>query len=421
MEQLRQRLGEGIFLTCLPADKFKTGLFSAQFITPLRRETAACNALLPAVLRRGTAAYPDMASLEARLDLLYGASVSSSVRKRGESQLFGFVASCVDDAFVPGGEALLEPVTELLGELVCAPALEDGALVASYVDSERANLVDSIRSVVNDKRSYAAKRLLEEMCAGEPYGLSHIGEEETAAAITAASLTEHYRRQLAAGRLELLYCGRAEPERVRDAFCRAFAGLPRGAAEPLAAVSRRPAPPEPRVVTETMDVTQGKLSLGFRVGTEDLPAAIVMNAMYGGTSNSKLFLNVREKLSLCYYASSSYHRQKGLLTVASGIEFADYQRACDEILAQLEDMRAGRWEDWEFSAAMSSLRNSMKTAGDSAARLEDYWMGQLATGRRESPEELLAAIEAVTPERVRAAAGTAALDTVYFLKGKEAD
>jgi len=330
------------------------------------------------------------------------------------------VATCIDDAFTPNGEQLLEPLAQLLGDLICRPAMENGSLVPSYVEGERTNLIDGIRSAVNDKRSYAAKRLLEEMCPDEPYGLSHIGEEETATAITPAILTAHYRRQIATCPLELYYCGTANLERVKAAYEKAFASLPREQVRDIGPTTRRSAPDQPKMVTESMDVTQGKLSLGFRVESDDPMAAMVMNAMFGGTSNAKLFMNVREKLSLCYYASSGYHRQKSIITVASGIEFADYQRTYDEILAQLEAMKTGDWEDWELTSAKSSLRNTLQTMGDSAGRMEDFYMGQIATGQSYSPETMLAAIETVTPERIRAAAQSVVLDTVYFLKGKEA-
>ena len=166
-----------------------------------------------------------------------------------------------------------------------------------------------------------------------------------------------------------------------------------------------------------MDVSQGKLGIGFRTDSQDMPATMVMNAMFGGTSNSKLFLNVREKLSLCYYAGSTYHRSKGLVTVSSGIEAANYDRAVAEIMAQLEALQDGRWEDWEFQGARSALRNSLLSLEDSAGGLEDYAMGQAAIG---SDESLPLLLEAVTEERVRQAAACVRPDTIYFLKGKEA-
>ena len=169
-----------------------------------------------------------------------------------------------------------------------------------------------------------------------------------------------------------------------------------------------------------MDVSQGKLGIGFRTDSQDMPATMVMNAMFGGTSNSKLFLNVREKLSLCYYAGSTYHRAKGLVTVSSGIETVNYDRAVAEIMAQLEALKEGKWEDWEFAGAKSSLRNSLLSLEDSAGGLEDYAMGQAAIGSDESLPLLLEAVSSVTEERVRQAAACVRPDTIYFLKGKEA-
>ena len=419
MTKIRTQLLENVYLTYVPAVKFKTDFLSAQFITPLTAETAGYNALLPAVLQRGTARYPDMQQMGAALDLLYGANLEHSVRKRGENQLWGFVATCIDDAYTPGGEKLLEPMAEMLGDVICRPALEGDTLSAAYVDSERTNLIDAIRSSINDKRSFAAQRLLEEMCAGEAYGLRHIGREEDVAAITARSLTDHYRRAIACSRLELYYCGRAEQQRVADAFCAAFQALPRTGSTPLAPTAPHPPRTEPQVIREQMDVSQGKLCIGYSVNTKDRNAAVVMNTMFGATSNSKLFLNVREKLSLCYYASSSYHRSKNMLTVSSGIETANYQKALDEITAQLEAMREGRWEAWELTAARSSLTNSHQSIFDSAGRLEDFYMGQIATGGDNDPRQLLEAVLEVTPERIQAAAKATTLDTIYFLTGKE--
>ena len=419
MTKQRIQLLDNVFLTYVPADKFKTDFLSAQFITPLRAETAGLNALLPAVLQRGTVQYPDMQRLSAALDLLYGATIEHSVRKRGESQLWGFLATCVDDAFLPDGSKLLEPLTGLLGQLICQPVLEGGTLSPAYVASERTNLIDAIRSAINEKRTFAARRLLEEMCRGEAYGLSHIGDEASVAAITPEALTAHYRAAIAQSRLELYYCGRAERERVESAFQTAFRSLPRAEDPILTPPQAHPPRQSPQVIREQMDVSQGKLSVGYSVDTDDKDAVVVMNTMFGATSNSKLFLNVREKLSLCYYASSTYHRSKNMITVASGIEFENYQKALDEIGAQLSAMQNGDWEAWELTAARSSLSNGHRSIFDSASQLEDFYMGQIATGRDDDPEKLLEAALAVTPERIQSAAKAVKLDTIYFLTGKE--
>lgn len=415
----RQKIMDNVYLTYIPSEKFKTSLLSAQLVVPLARETAGLNALLVNVLSRGTVSCPDLAALGRKLDMLYGARVESVVRKKGENQVFGFLASCVDDRYLPAGERLLEPLADLLGELFLSPATRNGRLRNDYLVGERDNLVDLIRSVINDKRAYAARRLMEEMCAGEPYGVDRLGDPREVEKISLQKLNSHYQTILPQARLELYYCGSAPEKRVVGTFTRAFAALPRqGELEP-APTLLRPAPEKVRVVEEAMDVTQGKLCLGFRTDSRDTAATMLMNSMFGGSSNAKLFLNVREKLSLCYYASSTYHRKKGLITVSSGIDCANYQRALDEICAQLDALRRGEWEDWELQGARSGLMNALRSMEDSAGAMEDFTMGQMAAGSDETLPGLMDAISAVTPERIREAAEAVRPDTIYFLKGKE--
>ena len=388
MERTRIQLADGVYLPYLPARKFKTSLLSAQFVTPLQQETASAYALLPAILRRGTVRYPDLGALSARLDRLYGASVDYTVRKKGENQCVGFVASFIDDSYIPGGEQLLEPVAELLGELLCDPVTERGRFVTAYFEGEKPNLIAAFRSQVNEKLQIRTLHAL----YGEPR---------------------------ATARLELFYCGSASLERVREALAAAFATLPRDGIRDIAPSTPHPARTEVKRVEEAMDVTQGKLGMGFACGSDDYAAALMGNTLFGGSSNSKLFLNVREKLSLCYYASSAYHRQKRLITVSSGIEFQNYQKAYDEIMAQLAAVQAGRLEDWELGGARSTLLNAYASMGDSQGKLENFYLGQAATGQEDTPELLAEQVRHVTAERIFDAVQTASLDTVYFLKGKE--
>lgn len=419
MEVLRRRLMDGVYLTYIQERKFKTNILSAQLIAPLEKKTAAANALLPAVLRRGTARYPDMQTLSAVLDGYYGARVSCTVRKKGENQCVGFVASFIDDHFIPGDEKLLEGVAELLGDLFCNPATRSGRFVPDYVQGERTNLIDQIRGQINDKRVYASVRLMEEMCGGEPYGVSRLGNEKEAAKLTPAKLHKRYAALLSTARLELFYCGSAPVRRVEQALLSAFRDLPRAELTQPAATMPHPAAAEVRRVTECMDVTQGKLSMGFSCASPDYPALLLFNMIYGGSATSKLFLNVREKESLCYYASSVLHRQKNLITLSSGIEVADYQRAYDEILAQLDKARRGEIEEWEEEGARSTIRHAFRAMGDSLGQMEDFYLGRAATGSEDTIEGLSAELERVTRERMLAAAEGIALDTVYFLKNNE--
>lgn len=424
-QQTRTELMPGVHFQAIHTEKFKSAYLSVTFMAPLNKDTAAVNALLPYVLRRGSCRHESMEAISAALDELYGGAIEPVVRKKGETQCVGFVASFLDDAFALEGENILEPAAQLLGELLLQPRLEDGRFCREYVAGEKANLIDRIRGQINDKRTYASLRLKQLMCQDEAYGVDVWGEEQSAAAITDEQLWQQYQQLLATCEVEVYYCGSAQPERAQAALKQALAALPRS--EELQALEceiRLTASAEPQIVEEAMDVSQGKLAMGFRTGgmtvwEEDYPALLMLNAVFGGTSLSKLFMNVREKLSLCYYASSALEKMKGILWVSSGIEFEKYEQARDEILAQLEAVRRGEIEPWELEGARRTLMTAYMTALDSQSRQEDFWLGQSAAGLEECPEALAERIEGVTLEQVVAAAQKLELDTIYFLKGKE--
>ena len=425
IEVTRTQLLPGVHLTAVQTQKFKSSVLGMQFLLPLAREQAALHALLPMVLRRGTAEHPDMESLSAVLDELYGGSLEPTVRKKGETQCVGFVGSFLDDAYTLDGSAVLEPSAAPLGELVLRPYTRDEVFCPDYTRQERENLVTRIRAQVNDKRQYAQVRVVAEMCAGEPFGVDKLGDVEHAAAVTPGSLWERYQQLLSTAQIELYYCGSAEEERVARALKEALSALPvnEGRICPDCEV-RLHAGPEPSMVEESMDVTQGKLAMGFRTGgvtcwEEEYPAMAMCNAVFGGTTLSKLFMNVREKLSLCYYASSTLEKMKGLILVSSGIEFDKFQQARDEILHQLEEIRQGNMEDWELEGTRRTMIGAHLATLDVQDRQEDFWLGQTAASLETGIEELVAQLEQVTREQVAQAAQKLELDTIYFLKGTE--
>ena len=347
MDYYRGELAPCVYLTALRTDRFKTGFLSASLLTQLTREKAAGNAVLPYVLRRGTASAPDMRALSARLDALYGASVEPLVRKLGEIHAVGFYASFPQDRFLPGDTQVLRDVAALMGELWLSPNTRGGLFLPDYVDSEREKLLERLEAMRNDRRSWAVRRLVENMCAMEDYAVSAMGSEDEAENIHYVRLTKDYRTLLAASPIEFFYCGDQAGEPVAELLHNALMLLPRGEVDPDLGTDVRmnALEAEPRYFTEEMDVTQGNLAMGFRLGKcmedPDEPAVRVFNAVFGGGPTSKLFSNVRERLSLCYYANSTIDLHKGLLVVSSGIDFDKYDAAKDEILAQLEAMRRG--------------------------------------------------------------------------------
>ena len=415
-------------MTCLQTDKFKTGCLSINLLTPLNRETASKNALIPMVLCRGTATLPDMAAISARLDSLYGARIKPVVRKKGEIQVIGLYADFADDAFIPEESSILEHITELMGEMLLMPKTRGGLLIKEYVESERDKLLEQIRGRINDKRGYSIQRLFELMCAMEDYSTDKLGSESEAENITANELTHHYHDTLASSPIEVFYCGSAEPSRVKTAVKAALASLTRSDGEPDLGTDIRMNSLEekPRYFEDEMQVTQGKLAIGFRLGEcmdEPNVAAIkVFNAIFGGSVTSKLFMNVREKLSLCYFASSFIDMHKGILAVSSGIEFEKYDAALSEILSQLESVRNGDVSDYELSAAKSSIASDYRTIEDSPVALEDFYLNQALIGPDCTPSELAALAEDITLKEVVQIAKGVECDAIYFLRGaKEED
>ena len=423
-EVTRKELMPGVFLTAVRTQKFKTCVMGAYLLTELKAETASLHALIPDVLRRGTQEYPDMEKLSAALDELYGGAIDPVVRKIGECQCIGLAGSFLDDAYAPGQETILEPAANLLGQLLLNPVTEQGRFRTDYVEGEKRNLIDDIRAVINEKRQYSIQRMIASMCREEPYGVDKLGDEAAAQAITAETLWQRYQELLRSARVELYFCGSAPVERVEAALKSALKGLPGGEERVRIGCTVVDSASQIQNVEERMDVTQGKLAMGFRTGgitmeSQDYPALLLFNAVYGGTTTSKLFMNVREKLSLCYFASSAIDRRKGIMMVSSGIEFEKYEQAKSEILAQWEACKNGEIEEWELEGARRSVISALEVTADSQGRQQDYWLGQAAADACETPEEIASRVERVTKEQVMAVAKKLTLDTVYFLKGME--
>ena len=425
MEVTRTELLPGVFLTHLRTDKFKTACLSVNLLTQLNRETAAMNALIPAVLRRGTTRWRDMEQLSRRMDELYGTAIEPVIRRIGEIHCLGFFASFPEPAYLPGGENLLGEVCSLTAELLLSPNTRGGLLLPQYVDSEKEKLADLIRSRVNDKRSYALQRCIEEMCCYEDFAVSRFGSLEECESIHYKKLTKHYRELVRSCPVEIFYCGRSANRAVCAALRDAFGGMPRGEINWDIGTDLRMNAVEDHVryVEERMDVSQGKLVMGFRLGEcmeePDRAALHVFNAVFGSGATSKLFLNVREKLSLCYYASSAIVLRKGLMLVSSGVAFENFEKARDEIFAQLEAVKKGEISDEEMTWARRAVASDLRATLDSQGDLEGFWLSQALDGLDYGPAELAELVGEVTKEDVMAVANSLECDLIYFLRGED--
>ena len=421
MNKTRKELLPGVFLTVLHTDKFKTNCLSVSLIRPLCREEAALNALLPDVMLRGCGMCPDMTAISAWLDQRYGAGIQSTVRKKGEVQAIGLFLDYINERYTLEGENLTEDACRLLGSFLLDPVVENGAFRADYIEGEKINLINAIAAQINDKRTYASIRLREEMFGGEAYGVSKYGSPEDVAAITPEALYAHYQKILATSQVELIFTGDADTACLENTLREVFSALPREALVKTG-TTLGTMPEAVRDVAEQMDVTQGKLVMGFRTGITSgdaqYPALLMLNGVYGGSLTSKLFMNVREKMSLCYYASSGIDRFKGVMVVSSGVDTQQYETAREEILKQLDACKQGDITEEELESTRSFLISSLKTGEDSPYNLDDFQLGQVIGGFDYTAESLAQSLEAVTIPEIQAVAEQLKLDTVYFLHGE---
>ena len=409
----------GVTLRACRDTRFKQGCLSFQLVRQMCAGEAALNALLPSVLLRGTASCPDLRSITEHLDELYGASVSPLVRRVGDYQTTGLYCGFMDDRFALPGDKVLEPMLSFLEELLLDSPLEQGAFLPAFVESEKKNLIATIESELNDKRAYSMNRLLRILCREDTFGIPRLGEKEQVETITPAGLYTHYRNILKTSPIEIFYVGSAEIHQVAEALMPLLNRLDR---EYVPLAPQTPFHPcEKQDVVETMDVSQGKLCMGFVTPVinrgQDFAAMQLLNVIYGSGMTSKLFVNVREKMSLCYSIGSGYYGTKGIVVVSAGIDFDKEQLTRDEVLRQLQICREGGITEQELQSAKEALLSSLRATHDSPGAIEGYYATAALSGLVFSHSRYMAAVEAATVSDVVACAGSLQLHTTYFLKG----
>ncbi|MGN1031189.1 MAG: EF-P 5-aminopentanol modification-associated protein YfmF [Butyricicoccaceae bacterium] len=422
MDQFRQiKLADGVRLNYITTERFRTSAISVAFALPLSSADRARASLVPFVLRRGCEGFADMTAVSGRLSELYGARLESFVRKRGEVLLTGLISDVIDERFAGGGEPLTRQAVELMCRMLLHPVTEDGVFLKEYVESEKRNMINRIQAQKNDKRSWAVRRMFQLMCEHEAYGLGEYGEEEQVQAVTPSDLYAYYQWMLAHAEMEIFYCGSLKEAALREVFGGVAQQLPAGERirNVQTEIVRRA--DEVRTFMEEENVTQGKLTIGLRTGItlkdELYPAMVLFNACFGGSTASRLFLGVRERLSLCYYASSQTEKTKGVIAVSSGIENKNYERARDEILRELADLQNGGITEQELETARRSVLSSLRSMQDSPLSLEQFYQTQ-AVGEAEGDlDELIDRLKQTTLDEVTRAAQSASVDTIYFLKG----
>jgi len=410
---------DGITFYRINSEKFKTNRVDIFFLDRLERQRASANAIIPSVLKRGCSKFETQRELEARLEELYGAVVDGGCSKKGETQIVSFHMSHIADSYTSSRDNLFDQCSELLMCILQNPVAEDNGFKVPVFRQERDNLVDYIRSRINDKMRFSFLRCIEEMCSGEAFAIPDEGYEEDALLLTPQKTFAIYREMV-----ESYPCYVYMPGSIDDGsaqrFIEQFSQVARAGIRKVEFPDVAKTVKEVRRVDESMNVNQGKLCMGFRTNVSpsspDYYPLVVYNGILGGDVHSKLFQNVREKASLAYYAQSVLEKYKGLMVIMSGIEQENRDKAEKIILRQFEDMREGNITREEIDATKKSLRTGIKTMQDSQGAIVDFFLSQHLSQDGEDFESMAEKLEAVTIDDVVRVAGKIQLDTIYFLK-----
>lgn len=424
MDALTEKVSEmqGYKLHVVKTDKYKTNTIVWRMKTPLAKEELTKRALLPHVLQSSSLKYPSTASLRSYLDELYGATLFVDLAKKGEYHVVSFSFEIANEKFLSDPSPLLEKGLEFLAEILTNPNANNGAFHQDIVEKEKRTLKQRIQSVFDDKMRYSNMRLIEEMCKGEPYALQVNGELEDVDPITPENLFDYFQKAFSEDEMDLYVIGDVNEEEVKNAASRL---LQFNAREPQKAqAGNTRAKSEVKEVKEAQDVKQGKLNIGYRTnviyGDKDYNALQVFNGIFGGFSHSKLFINVREKASLAYYAASRLESHKGLMMVMSGIDLKNYDQAVGIIKEQMEAMRKGDFTDKELEQTKAVIQNQMLETVDTARGLIEILYHNVISGQEIPLDQWLSGMQKTTKEEIVAVADKIELDTIYFLTGTEA-
>ncbi|MBO0993059.1 EF-P 5-aminopentanol modification-associated protein YfmF [Bacillus sp. SD088] len=412
----------GFTLHMIQTEKYKTNTIVWKMKAPLQKETATLRALLPLVMQSSTKKYATSGALRSYLDELYGASFYADTSKKGEENIISFTLEIANEKYLQDKTPLLHKGVDFLTEVLLHPNVANDRFDEKTMKKEKRGLKERIHSLYDDKMRYATVRLVEEMCKNEPYAIQPTGELDEIDAITGESLYEYYQRAFNEDQIDLYIIGDIEVSEVQNLFS-VLSLSDRGMKQ-----KNRPATKEVgelTVVKEHQDLNQGKLNIGCRtnilLGDQEYYALQMFNGIFGGFAHSKLFINVREKESLAYYAASRIESHKGLLMIMSGIENQNYDKAVSIIKEQLDLMRLGEFTEKEIEQTKAVIRNELLETLDSAKGFIEVLYNNYVGDEKITLANWLERIQAVSKEEIIEVAEKIEMDTIYFLAGTEGE
>lgn len=411
-------LDRGVTLALIKNPKFKSNLISIYFARNLKKEEVTKISLLCNMMSIGSKKYPTMKEISRKMDELYGLSMNMGVSKHGEKSLTFFKFLSVSDDYLD--EPIFEDVIDFINEIVNRPFIVDGEFNPSMIEIEKNALKDEIEARINDKKSYALLRCIEEMCEGEPYSIDQTGYVDDLKSITAKDIADTYYDFISTSNIYISIEGDFNEDRVLE-ICKNKFKFNRGNIESIKREDIFKIPENITYTTEIMGMQQGKLVMGYRtmVDYKDYKkyySLMVGNSIFGGGPHSKLFNNVREKESMCYYAHSTLEKSKGLMLVSSGIELDLYEKALKLVTKELDDVKNGNFSDNDIENAKKSILNTFRASHDSISGESDFTYNQFISDTNLKFEEVTDYISGVSREDIIEAMKNIVEDTVYYIK-----
>ncbi len=413
---------EGVDLHLIKTNKFKTNLLSVFLSTPLNKNVVTKNALIPAILRRGTNSMKTQEEISISLEEMYGASFDCGIDKIGNNQVLKFYLETINNNYLPQDEDNLKNAIKILLEIVFCPLVIENGFNDEYVQSEKANLKQVIEGRKDSKATYALEQCIEAMYQEEPYALYKYGKIEDLENIDNKNLYEQYKNIIENCKIDIFISGDITEDVKNEVINNEnIHNLQERKAVYIInnKENRRKEKKQEEIKTESMDISQGKLVLGLDILDEqdnDKYNALVYNAILGGTPTSKLFQNVREKNSLAYTASSSYIRQKANVFIKCGIEIENFEKAVNIIKEQIEDMKKGSFTDENMQEAKANIISTIQFIPDEQDTELMYYFSQELSGYQMDYDEYIEKVNAVTKEDVINLANKIQINTIYFLK-----
>ncbi|SHJ64587.1 Predicted Zn-dependent peptidase [Caminicella sporogenes DSM 14501] len=409
-------IAKSVRLHTIKSDKFKTYLIGIYMQRPLSNEEAAKNALLSQILTKATKTYPNFLDLNKKLENLYGTIVNSDIAKKGEKQIIQFKMQISDVNHICD-KNIVNECLKIFNEIINEPAVENGSFIEKYFRQEKENLKEKIKSRINDKRKYAVDRCIEEMCKDEPFSIYEYGNLDELEKIDNDTLFSHYQNVLETSPIDIFFIGDIDEETSRKLISENF-DFKRG---DIIDIPRENIKKETYVkeVEDNLNVNQGKLTIGYRTNipyeSELYESSILFSSILGGGPNSKLFQNVREKKSLCYYIYSKIDKFKSIMLISSGIEFDNFDKTKKLIIDEVKKLQDGKFTEDDIEIAKKSIITSIKSLSDSPNMLIDFYFSQTLSGVSEDLDGIIAKIQRVKKDSIIEAGKKFKLDTIYFL------